>query len=419
MVHLSYEILGDSERGVEIIGRCSAFFPCEKIPNCRGDFDPRTDIEKLFPFQGKFHFRVKVPEARIFSNQSKGNASKQSYVWVDVTSKENMLSDYVNGLDNLEVRALALETPELSDEELRQAELDYNAYINATNEALEHQNGGRVLERRHRKMDHASSADDDVAASAIAAAGRSFQMAASAGTEMFKQLKQSTQDGTAVQAMTKGVSSLWSSMVTTASQLQQTIIASTGVGGPPSVLSDQGAENLGQLADDVSQQCSEDQVVILQTCWTSLFGSASFERQSNKWKEAGWQTQDPASELKNSGVLALKALTYMCTHHADRAHHMMERNKANTKRNYPFAIVAVNITLLLVEALSIRDSKLDYFINVINCSLSIDLFALCLFSDICRRSALTGNSSMTKTLFMRFVWQWQWQQHDGGDADEL
>jgi hypothetical protein len=36
---------------------------------------------------------------------------------------------------------------------------------------------------------------------------------------------------------------------------------------------------------------------------------------------------------------------------------MLTRNKANIKANYPFAIVGINITLLLGELLSLRDHK--------------------------------------------------------------
>lgn len=36
---------------------------------------------------------------------------------------------------------------------------------------------------------------------------------------------------------------------------------------------------------------------------------------------------------------------------------MLIANKDNIKTNYPFAIVCVNLTLLLIDALSVRDSK--------------------------------------------------------------
>jgi hypothetical protein len=36
---------------------------------------------------------------------------------------------------------------------------------------------------------------------------------------------------------------------------------------------------------------------------------------------------------------------------------MLSKNKANVKSNYPFAIVAINITLLLGEQLGLRDHK--------------------------------------------------------------
>jgi hypothetical protein len=36
---------------------------------------------------------------------------------------------------------------------------------------------------------------------------------------------------------------------------------------------------------------------------------------------------------------------------------MIEKNKQNMKSNYPFAIVGVNLCLLLIDLLNLRDQK--------------------------------------------------------------
>lgn len=53
----------------------------------------------------------------------------------------------------------------------------------------------------------------------------------------------------------------------------------------------------------------------------------------------------------------MKAITYFCRTKQSIALEMIERNKQNIKSNYPFAIVAVNITLLLSEILNLRDQQ--------------------------------------------------------------
>jgi ELMO/CED-12 family len=42
-----------------------------------------------------------------------------------------------------------------------------------------------------------------------------------------------------------------------------------------------------------------------------------------------------------------------------KAQAMLNANKLNTKTNYPFAIVGINITLLLAELLNLRDQRYE------------------------------------------------------------
>jgi hypothetical protein len=97
----------------------------------------------------------------------------------------------------------------------------------------------------------------------------------------------------------------------------------------------------------------------LEKVWSVLLGGSgggggerSFER---IWREAGFQKDDPIADLKSSGILALKALVALGEEVPEKTRRMVDENRANVKTNYPLAVVAVNITLLLAELLHLRD----------------------------------------------------------------
>jgi len=137
--------------------------------------------------------------------------------------------------------------------------------------------------------------------------------------------------------------------------------------------------------------------------------SMPYERVSAGWKAAGWQKEDPVMELKSTGLLALQSMVYVGRsedhddddddddiddddidddddddddiddddiddiddddhydiddddiddvgeHYKDRNLHMLRSNEASKPTHYPYAIVGVNITLMLVELLRLRD----------------------------------------------------------------
>ena len=87
---------------------------------------------------------------------------------------------------------------------------------------------------------------------------------------------------------------------------------------------------------------------------------ALFETDSPRWRTAGFQKSSPTLDLKGSGVLALKAMLYMAKTYPDKTQAMLLKNTANVKTNYPFAVVGINMTILLCDILGIREKRCDY-----------------------------------------------------------
>jgi len=150
--------------------------------------------------------------------------------------------------------------------------------------------------------------------------------------------------------VTSGVSSLWNNIKASA----QTFMQQT------SLLSDISEERLAELSEDLStpyEDHNSEHSKLMKEMFNVMFPHKPYTRNSLLWKEGGWQKADPVADLKASGILALKAITYFCRTKQSVALEMIERNKQNIKSNYPFAIVAVNITLLLSEILNLRDQQ--------------------------------------------------------------
>jgi len=158
-----------------------------------------------------------------------------------------------------------------------------------------------------------------------------------------------------------GATSIWNNLKTIGASIQSGInIIATAA--PPSAMSDQTEEVLASLCDDISvafKTASKEHVDLLRKLWKALFvdSEESFSLASPQWREAGFQKDGPAADLKSSGVLALKCLVHMAATHPTRTQEMLARNKANVKQNYPFAVVAVNVTLLLAELFYLRGNN--------------------------------------------------------------
>ena len=169
---------------------------------------------------------------------------------------------------------------------------------------------------------------------------------------------------TAASSASKVTSSIFSSVSSFASSASSNLTqAASGIFGANeknNVLSEQAEENLARLGELIEDKLcnSNEHSDLLENLWVSfldkLDGSTPFVRHGRKWRLMGWQTDDPALDLKQSGTLAIRSMIHMAHHYPDKSVIMLSRNRENTKNKYPFAIVGVNITLLLADLLQLK-----------------------------------------------------------------
>ena len=152
-------------------------------------------------------------------------------------------------------------------------------------------------------------------------------------------------------SVAKGASSIWNRVVSGASQML----------GMPTPLSDKAVEVLSALSDDADSPFDDSDshhLKILADLWAILLGPQStFQRTSANWKSLGFQKEDPTFDLKNSGVLALLCMGYLGHRYKRETQTIISKNSNNVNTNYPFAIVGVNLCMLLIEQLNLRSSK--------------------------------------------------------------
>lgn len=176
-----------------------------------------------------------------------------------------------------------------------------------------------------------------------------------------------------IQNMKKGATSLWKAMKAGAEKLQSTVQQSIGSSGNPA-MSPLVQENLGKLTELVMTDFDYHNpfhIHLLEELWACQMIPLVHEEfnspanvqdphdgsySSNHWKQAGWQNPNIVKDLKISGLLALQSSIYFGQNYPESEQCLLQ-NRSNIKTNYPFAIVAVNLTLLLSEIFALRDFK--------------------------------------------------------------
>jgi len=311
-----------------------------------------ADVKNCFAYEGEYFFRVKIPGSVIGYNSLE-------YTWMDLMDDDcdiylNLSSQKVF----LEVKALLVSAPEVEDHLL---EVQTCEYIEETEKRL-----------RQLQQNSAPRSGPKSSQGAGAAGGGSFlkQMAQTAtqGVQGVSSLVQSTVENkdvnASVQAVSKGMFGLWNS-VKTAATSAATIVTNAVTGAPPSRMV---CSNLRGICDDLSTTYNPNDahhVAVLTELWTATFAAVQpstpcprFARESPQWKEVlGFLTPSPIADLKTSGLLGLRCLAYMIDRYKSQSEKMILKNKVNVKTNYPFALVGINLSLLLADVLTIRDER--------------------------------------------------------------
>eukprot|EP01029_Cantina_marsupialis_P016271 TRINITY_DN3620_c0_g3_i1.p1 TRINITY_DN3620_c0_g3~~TRINITY_DN3620_c0_g3_i1.p1 ORF type:complete len:293 (-),score=66.96 TRINITY_DN3620_c0_g3_i1:34-912(-) len=72
------------------------------------------------------------------------------------------------------------------------------------------------------------------------------------------------------------------------------------------------------------------------------------EMKSSSWKVLGFQRDDPLSDLRGSGVLALQSLSYMSKKYPSELLSIVESQKPRLEIHYPVAAAAINVASQLL-----------------------------------------------------------------------
>ena len=327
----------DKETHAMSLVHCTIHGDCDESGSTCSFYSPTpvtiSSLNRLFPYEGDFRFRLKI-EGKFFSLQ-------EEFVWLDLN--ESNISEFNSRLSNdeIEIQAVVVCLPAFSDDDIR-----YENYLDDIDAEVSH------YTRPSRHPIEATVRDSTE--------NNKNKHRVTHGKEMLKMISKGVKDGAKsiasnskninIGTVQKGAASIWSTVL----KLQQ----SMSVNEP---LSDRAEENLCHLSEEVSASFIESDAVhisLLSNLWEVLFpDEGPFQRNSPVWKDAGFQKSDPVADLKASGVLSIRAMTYLGVKYPLKAQSMLNANKLNTKANYPFAIVGINITLLLVDLLNLRDQK--------------------------------------------------------------
>ena len=291
---------------------------CSVLIDCPLSFEK---IEKNFPFEGIYHFRI-----RVFQNKS-------DYIWMDVSEYSIEALSVSKNESEIFVQALALSLPENYVDDA-----EYKSYFDIIRSEY-------LINDRPSRKSAISTPRSSKEADSKSNYTKPIQKQNAAGAPTIS-----------MDTVSKTATNIWNTMLNTASNIQLNLSFPLGA----NYLSDISENNLAELSDDLSTKYNDSvskHLELLSDLWNGLFPGKLYQRFSDTWKQAGFQKNDPVLDLRNSGILALKAMTYLCHNYSQKTKNILQTQQANTKSNYPFASVGVNLTLLLADILSLRDQR--------------------------------------------------------------
>jgi len=116
---------------------------------------------------------------------------------------------------------------------------------------------------------------------------------------------------------------------------------------------------LGQLVEKASTKFDPDtnptQMAMLQEMWSTFHdnihgASGPFLRSGKDWCKIGFQSEDPVSDVRGGGQLAVEQLLYFMKEFPSTAIGMAEcRNDGDTEQYMPWATAGINVTAMLLE----------------------------------------------------------------------
>ena len=354
IVDVVYEVWGDN---IDCGTKCSAVVKSPVSVN---------DIKDKFAFEGDYLFRVKVLGSAI--------GIRCEHVWMDLLDVENddVYLNLASQSELIEVRALMINNPVVEDHVLDSQHFEYMSEIEKRLNELQTFKDKNAVHPTESKAINSNSISED--------SKNFFQNVVKTANQGMHSVVQSTvqlsnhenvKEG--LQTVSKGMFGLWNSVKTVANTAA-TLVSNVTLGSTasvPSALAEEQLNILNNNLNTVYNPSLSDHIHILNDLWCATFNAVNngtvpiFEKDSIKWKEIlGFQSIIPANDLKTSGLLALKGMSFMISHYRSASSIIINKNKQNIKTNYPFSAVGVNITLLLSDVLGLRSR--NYVTNATN-----------------------------------------------------
>uniref|UniRef100_A0A383WJC3 ELMO domain-containing protein n=1 Tax=Tetradesmus obliquus TaxID=3088 RepID=A0A383WJC3_TETOB len=161
-----------------------------------------------------------------------------------------------------------------------------------------------------------------------------------------------------VDAFIRCVVESWLALLRTLSRCLQSLLG----GGSGLSLSLVQAERLEELQErlavpyDGANPAHQEQ---LRELWGLAFPGQPCEAlKTPKWKDMGWQGEDPGTDFRGAGLFGLDNLLYLGTRHPVLFSQLLHKTQGSRSDwEYPFAVAGLNLTFVLSELLGIAGSS--------------------------------------------------------------
>ncbi|CAM9989907.1 unnamed protein product [Pylaiella littoralis] len=143
-----------------------------------------------------------------------------------------------------------------------------------------------------------------------------------------------------------------------AKKMWNAINKGVGAGVLPSEEALENLHELGTFLGTPFSATNQEHLKDLGNVWGCLFPDDEFEgAESPRWKEAGFQEANVAGDFRGTGVLALKGMVFFCQNYERKALALCRAQSEGNPSNYPWAVVANNLTLMLADVLELRANQ--------------------------------------------------------------
>ncbi|CAK0779165.1 hypothetical protein CVIRNUC_004709 [Coccomyxa viridis] len=103
----------------------------------------------------------------------------------------------------------------------------------------------------------------------------------------------------------------------------------------------------------------------LQRLWGVAFPGHAWEGlQADRWMDMGWQRNDPSSDFRGAGLIALQNHLFMAQEQPALFRRLLRKTEGERSEwEYPFAVAGINLTFMLQEVVGLRDRRVGTLVT--------------------------------------------------------